>query len=344
MSIRKARTVLQNAVLSVLIGVLLLGPLPFQAQAQVTSIDMIYLVDESGSMGGEQAWLAQQVPLIDQELITNGITNNMYGLVGYGNSARVPRQVDVAGGQFGTAAEFATAIGTLQTNGGTEDGYAAMDFAINNYQFRAGVGAILVLVTDEDRDILSAGEYPAAPNLDYNSMLAALQARNINMTSILDQDIFKADGQTVALVMNGGGAVSVADGAGGLTPDSPSANGVFGNGDGNTTADYADMSQALQSCVGDLNQLRQGGATGESFAIAFIQCVATAAENQAPVQPGGLTPYTVTPGAVGMMTAAAMSMIHLPRVQHRFAPECTAPCRTDNDQYTSTQWRSRGRT
>ncbi len=49
------------------------------------SADILFVVDESGSMEGEQAWLRETVSLLEAELNAKGLTDNRYGLVGYGH-------------------------------------------------------------------------------------------------------------------------------------------------------------------------------------------------------------------------------------------------------------------
>jgi hypothetical protein len=103
------------------------------AQAAPTFADVITIVDESGSMSTEHAWLGGMVGSLDAGLNTAGLTPNQYGLVGFGGStSHLPgHQHDVggAGSQFGTSGQYATATGTLLTNGGTEDGYSGIDVA-----------------------------------------------------------------------------------------------------------------------------------------------------------------------------------------------------------------------
>src|SRR5687768_4793051 len=99
------------------------------AFAAATTADIVVIMDESGSMSGEQSWMSSTIGQLDLGLNANGLTGNRFGLVGFGASAGTAgadlvRQINVGGAQFGTAAEYAAASGSLVTNGATEDGWA----------------------------------------------------------------------------------------------------------------------------------------------------------------------------------------------------------------------------
>ena len=93
---------------------------------------------------------------LDASLIGAGVTGNRYGLVGFGgldeSASQLPHKHLVGGGDFGSATQFQTAAGGLVVSGGIEDGYNAMDFALNNYSLRNDAARQFILVTDEDRD------------------------------------------------------------------------------------------------------------------------------------------------------------------------------------------------
>jgi len=52
------------------------------------------------------------------------------------------------------AAAQVTNIGTLATNGGTEDGYEAINTAVTTVTYRPGAYKTVILITDEDRDVV----------------------------------------------------------------------------------------------------------------------------------------------------------------------------------------------
>ncbi len=92
--------------------------------------DIIFVVDESGSMSQEHAWISGMVTDLETALVGAGITGNRYGMVGYGRYSPNPlgHSLTVGTGLFGTAAELSAATGNLITSGSREDGWEAMDF------------------------------------------------------------------------------------------------------------------------------------------------------------------------------------------------------------------------
>lgn len=240
---------------------------------QAADVNIVALVDESGSMSGEHTFLGTFIPQVESDLLSLGGLTSSYSLIGYGASNPAPHEFTVGMGQFGTAAEFVTASGSLVTNGGTEDGYAAIKFALDNLTFDAGASVAFVLVTDEDRDNTDA-------TLDYASILALLQGQNIALTGILNQSMTDANSNT-ALGTDGTDSF-VADGNGGFVQ---TAGINYGSAFGTTNADYTQLSLATGGCVADLNQLRAGGTTAQSFSGAFLNCLTAAIQEQ--VDTGG---------------------------------------------------------
>lgn len=247
---------------------------PILAQA-ASYADVIFVVDESGSMSGEHAFLADFVTGIETNLASNGITLN-FGLTGYGGggSTNSGHAFLLDGNLYGDAAAFSTAAGGLVISGSTEDGYAALNFALNTYSLTPNASVTFVLVTDEDRDNTDA-------TLDFNSILADLNAVGANLVVVVDAQIqtstgadgISTDGSTV-LVQNGSTTTTA-------TYASISSN------QGNTTQDYVALAlQTANGCVADLNYLRLGGDSASAFAEAFATCVTSAATAPNP-QTGG---------------------------------------------------------
>lgn len=141
-----------------------LGTAP-AAQAVILT-DVVMIVDESGSMGTVQANLRNNIGLFASILSAGGV-DARYGLVGYGNSQVVPRMLT----NLTDAATFATAAQGLQINGGTEPGYTATAFALNQldnqsslFSFRANAVKNIIIFTDEPHNgtSLSYGTYNGA--------------------------------------------------------------------------------------------------------------------------------------------------------------------------------------
>ena len=113
--------------------------------------DIVFIVDESGSMGTVQANLRNNIGLFAQILSAGGV-DARYALVGYGNSQVRPRLIT----DFTNPANFSTAAQGLQINGGTEPGYTATAFALNaldnqspTLSYRGDALKNLIIMTDE---------------------------------------------------------------------------------------------------------------------------------------------------------------------------------------------------
>ena len=235
--------------------------LAFGTQAQAAPFgDIVAVVDESGSMSGEHAWLGGMTTSLEAGLVGAGLTPNQYGLVGFGGGGgHYP--VDshsVGGGQFGTAAQFATATSGLVLNGGTEDGWAGIMTALG-YTYRASAAKNLILVTDEDRDNTNA-------SLNYADMVSSLIGASAMLNAVVNYG-FKCSDNSVALGVDSTGTGYKADGAGGFTT---CAGAYATTGWGTTKANYIDLAWATGGAAWDLNQLRAGGLTATSFTNAFV--------------------------------------------------------------------------
>ena len=150
---------------------------------QTTKADIIFLVDESGSMGGQHDWIADMVPALEAGLVALGIDDNRYGLVGFGGpptgDENPGHKHDVGGGAFGTTTDLVTALSGLRGDGNNEDGYSALWHALRSgeYDFRDDATICLILITDdyrEDRD--SRVDYTELGLTDYEGILSDLEA------------------------------------------------------------------------------------------------------------------------------------------------------------------------
>ncbi len=257
------------AALSLGLGALIAAPV----SAAPLFADVVAIVDESGSMSGEHAWLGGMVSALDTELNTAGLTPNQYGLVGFGaNSAHgiAGHSHLVGGGQFGSAAQFATATSGLVINGGFEDGYSGMSTAFG-YSFRANAARNFILVTDEDRDNNGGGE-------TYASMLAAFLRTSTLLNAVINAS-FRCGYGSDALGIKSGGTGYKADGLGGYTTCSGAS---ALSGAGTTIADYVNLALATGGAAWDLNLLRAGGLTATSFTNAFVDIKVGEIQQQIP--------------------------------------------------------------
>src|SRR5690554_8193996 len=87
--------------------------------------DIVFVVDESGSMGTVQANLRDNIVLFASILTGTGQVDERYGLVDYGDNAIVPRKVT----DLNDTTTFATADQGLKINGGIEPVYTSTAIA-----------------------------------------------------------------------------------------------------------------------------------------------------------------------------------------------------------------------
>lgn len=226
-----------------------------------TISNVVFLVDESGSMGGEQEFLRDVViDGLDAGLSGAGVTDRSYAVVGFGSGSVAPRIV----GGLADAASTKTSLGSLLTNGVTEDGYAAIDFALNNLNFTSGAAINFVLVTDEDRDNT---DNSLTRTVIENSLTGSNILLNAVVSNSVDGDSTVAGTQTAIGVDSSGNAYT-ADGSGGFNTG---PNGALTDFDaGSTRADYSELALATGGAVWNLDILRNGGNDAASFAQAFI--------------------------------------------------------------------------
>lgn len=144
----KPLSLLKRAAAALGVGLALAVSAPAQS-AVIT--DIIMIVDESGSMGTVQANLRNNIGLFASILSSGGI-DAQYGLVGYGNNQVRPRMLT----DLTDPASFATAAQGLLINGGTEPGYTATAFALNEldnqsptFTFRQNALKNIIIFTDE---------------------------------------------------------------------------------------------------------------------------------------------------------------------------------------------------
>lgn len=127
-----------------------LATLGFSAASHaVIQSDIVFMVDESGSMGNVQTNLRNNIGSF-ATILANGGVDVRFALVGYGNSSVVPRVLT----DFTSAANFSTAAQNLVINGATEPGYTATAFSLNafggtNLNYRTNAVKNLMIFTDE---------------------------------------------------------------------------------------------------------------------------------------------------------------------------------------------------
>ncbi|NPU92354.1 MAG: PKD domain-containing protein [Gammaproteobacteria bacterium] len=247
-----------------------------QAALGPVAADVLVVIDESGSMSGEQRWVADVVPSLEQNLVSYGVgsegQSNLYGLIGFGDSRVVPRSLLLGGKLLGSPAEFVQASSGLRVNGGTEDGWRGIEFALDTYPRRSGAVVNIILATDEDRDNTNSA-------ITFNTVLAKLQANNALLNAVVNATL-RCGNNTPALGMDSTGVGYVADGSGGFTTCS-GARAISGSG--TTVANYVNLAVQSGGAVWDLNFLRSGGHYARSFTNALLSIKVDEILDQRPV-------------------------------------------------------------
>lgn len=141
---------------------LVTGALFFGLTSQVFAAsyaDVVFVIDQSGSMAGEFSWLGNSISAIDTA-ITNGGVTAKYGVAGYEASTGTDDSRNAWTDLTSDISSIVTEVNSVYTYGGTEKGYHAADWAANNFTWTGSDYAkIMILITDEDADYASSYAY-----------------------------------------------------------------------------------------------------------------------------------------------------------------------------------------
>ncbi len=234
----------------------------------VNAADIVFIVDESGSMQGEHEWLAGVAELMDTELLSKGIgavAPNRFGIVGYGEAPAdlsgtglFPHAHAIGANEhFGSAEDFAAAAGDLVTTGGVEDGWLGIDYALRTYPFREGASINIILVTDEDRDNSDG-------SLTYQSVLSALKAQGA-ILNVVARATYRHNSD-VGLGVDSNGVIYLPDGTGYTTETTAQFISAYGT----TKLDYVELAHATGGAAWNLQMLRDSEQMAEAFTAAFV--------------------------------------------------------------------------
>lgn len=163
----------------------------YGADTSVTSslADVVFLIDNSGSMGAAIATLVSQLLTFDQEMQNANIDAN-YGLVQFPRpSSNAPQQTqDIV--DFATFTAPGSPFLNIAITGAIENGSEAVSEALNNFDpsttfnFRPGARQVMIMLTNEDDD---------SNNAAFNTALADLLANNALFYAICTLPPFTSD-------------------------------------------------------------------------------------------------------------------------------------------------------
>ena len=241
-------------------------------QALFEAADVVFIVDESGSMTSGHEWIRVVVPLLDSSLNNAGIgvgnRSNMYGLVGFGRNAD-PGRGGIVLTQLTSVEGFLNATRDLLLNGLFEDGYSAIEVALNQIPLRVNASHIFVLVTNEARQPLRGKE-----TLTRDIIEERMKEKGIILNSVVRQGfLYDAnDTNSFAFGLNFNGTAFAFD------PTSPNNFTTFPNGvrnpdpafnEGTTYEDYVVLAFNLSGSAWHIDQIRQAQLS-KPFSEAFI--------------------------------------------------------------------------
>lgn len=229
-------------------------------------------------MAKAHAWLVNVSLRLDRALQAVGVGSegrepNRYGLVGFGvdQTERLRGVVFRLGDSvWGSAGDFNQyGVPQLIRKGTTEDGYQAMNTALQNYVFRPKAARQMILVTDEARDVVTP------PSLTRDGIRRLLNESGVTLNVAVSHqfelpnavvqageeppEVLGIDSDGYGYVRQGSDYVQRPDAA--PIPDSSHET---------TDVDYTQLAWSLQGGSWDLGKLKAGGAVAEAFTKAFV--------------------------------------------------------------------------
>ncbi|APZ93419.1 putative Ig domain-containing protein [Fuerstiella marisgermanici] len=228
-------------------------------------LDIVFVVDESGSMAPEQQWLGETITELAESLEKTGLRNNRYGLVGFTGAART---YQVGDDEWMSATELSQAIGFLRTDlGGSEDGYLAINHTLDTFAFRPSATRAIILVTDEDRATVDE-------SISFASISNRLDDEDVFLGLLANAAFEDADGIRAAAVEDDGTAhvsdnqVTARVSTGGTYTGSAF---TFGASTSDIFEDYVELAWGVGGVVWDLNLI--GGTSEQVFTDVFVDLV-----------------------------------------------------------------------
>lgn len=240
-------------------------------EAANAAADVVFVVDESGSMIHE--WIREVVPKLDEAFqnsgVGAGIQRNQFALVGFGRTADQGRGGIILA-NLTSVQGFLNASQNLVTNGLVEDGYSAIDVALNGITLRNDTSRIMVLASNEGRSIL-----PGKGHLTRRHIENELRKRNFVLNSIVAQRLLfnSSDNSSFAFALDMNHTAYAYD------PSAPGNFVQFPDGvphpdpsqtSGSTYMDYTLLALNLEGAVFDIKLIQDVNIFRDPFTNAFV--------------------------------------------------------------------------
>ena len=212
------------------------------------------------------------VPQLDYQLQSRGIgagdRKNLFSLIGFGRDS--PEELTgVVLSRLASLPEFLEALDLLESSGGAEDGYAALDFAIRVIETRPDTVKQVILVTDEDRQVIRT-------DLDRSTIENTLQDSGFVLNVVVNQGFLAdpADNNSYAMGLDSNRTAYVYDDSS-PTFFSTSPDGVPNFNPftffPNTYTDYVELALSLGGAAWDINFVLVGEPLSLALAAAFAE-------------------------------------------------------------------------
>ena len=197
-----------------------------------------------------------------------GTRQNLFSLIGFGrNSVRGVTGIVLS--DLAPQSQFLEALDLLQTSGGAEDGYAALEYAILNTDPRPNTVKLMVLVTDEDRRVIRE-------DLDRDTIESIIRESGYVLNVVVNQGFLAdpsdegshamgLDSNQTAYIFNPSSPTLYSSSPGGSVNFSPFT--FFPN----TFADYIDLAFSVGGAAWDLNFVAEGEPLSLALARAFAE-------------------------------------------------------------------------
>ena len=239
------------------------GPAFFELPAG----DYQVVIDATGDFVGDVSFSAYAVEASTSQLATDGSLTT--AMLDEQNGLQIFQFDGTAGDHFALTPDLNLQFTTSDIASETamrftadddpEDGYSGINTALQADVFREGAAVNYILVTDEDRDV-------EEDNVTFESLFRDLSNQNA-LLNVVTTSQFRDDTNQRAIGVDSTGTAYIADGAGGFTT---STGGITTQSNVSIRQDYVDFAFALGGANWDLNLLRAGGVSAESFTNAFI--------------------------------------------------------------------------